>query len=739
MTEPTPLDPFEPESPTAAQVAPVDTKRVSDELLRLKEAAAEDGLMELPEDLNGRKFQKQLVKARLGSATGLFVALRAKHPVTASHCLRVALVCSGWSAASGLSEEERDALEVAALLHDIGKIGVPDAILMKPGRLQPDEVAAMASSRHLAVEMLSAAGAPQLVLDTVLTAGAWFNGTNKELPLSQDQIPVTARMLAIADAFDSMTTDHVYRRARSRERAVAELFDYADKQFDPQLVREFGELVTHDQRVLTDQVASRWLTDLSMEWNPPGGSTSVLRPGDRRQASTNALFETKLVNNMHDGVVFVDTQRQIFMWNTGCERLTGIAGAAACGRKFEPSLLQLSNARGSLIPDTECPVARSLNHGTQLLERVGVLGRSGRHVTIDLHVVPVHDDQGTCCGATLLMHDASSETSLEERCQALHTQMTKDPLTQVANRAEFDRMLALFVEAHQETELSCSLIMSDIDHFKQINDTFGHQAGDEAIVTFASLLKSMCRSGDLVARYGGEEFAVLCADCDNATAATRAEAMRKKLAETTHEQLSNHSVTASFGVTELQAGDTPELMLRRSDRALLQAKDQGRNQVVQLGNGMPEEGTKMSWFSFKPWKGGALVDTTLSTNVPIELAIEKLRGFISDREARILRVTEDEVRLEVSEIANLKNGGSQTMTFVIEIKFGQERKAGTNAAGLAMGEYVHTVANVKIRPKRERDRRRGQVVDRARLLLSSLKSYMMAKESIAEPVAAAGE
>lgn len=734
MTEPTPLDPFTPDTSSAAPVAPTTTNRVSDELQRLKEAAAEDGLMQLPEDPNGKKFQKQLVKARLGSAAGLFTALRAKHPATASHCLRVALVCSGWSAAAKLSEEERDALEVAALLHDIGKIGVPDAILMKPGRLQPEEAAAMASSRHVAVEMLSAAGAPQLVLDTVLTATAWYDGTNDELPLSQNEIPVTARMLAIADAFDSMTTDHVYRRARSRERAVAELFEYSGKQFDPQLVREFGELVTRDQRVLTDQVASRWLTDLSMEWNPPGGTTCTSRPGERRQRTTNSLFETVLVNNMHDGVVFINLQRQIFMWNTGAERLTGIAGAAACGRKFEPSLLQLSNARGGLIPDTECPIARSLNHGTQLLERVGVLGRSGRQVTIDLHVVPVHDDQGNCCGATLLLHDASSETSLEERCQALHTQMTKDPLTQVANRAEFDRMLALFVEAHQETELTCSLIMSDIDHFKHINDTYGHQAGDEAIVTFASLLKSMCRSGDLVARYGGEEFAILCADCDNATAVSRAEAMRKKLSETAHEQLANHTVTASFGVTELQAGDTPESMLRRSDRALLQAKDQGRNQVVQLGNGMPEEEIKRSWFSFKPWTGNSLVDTTLSTNVPIELAIEKLRGFISDREARILRVTEDEVRLEVNEVATLKRGGSQSMTYVIEIKFDQEREAKTNAAGMASGEYVQTVANVKIRPKRERDRRRGHVAERARLLLSSLKSYMMAKEG-AEPAA----
>ena len=131
----------------------------------------------------------------------------------------------------------------------------------------------------------------------------------------------------------------------------------------------------------------------------------------------------------------------------------------------------------------------------------------------------------------MLFHDASSETSLEQRCQSLHEKATKDPLTQVANRAEFDRVHAMFVAAHQQQQVPCSLMMCDLDRFKQVNDTYGHQAGDEVIKSLASLLKSSCRPGDLVARYGGEEFVVLCADCDNATAARRAEQIRKALSQ----------------------------------------------------------------------------------------------------------------------------------------------------------------------------------------------------------------
>ena len=173
-----------------------------------------------------------------------------------------------------------------------------------------------------------------------------------------------------------------------------------------------------------------------------------------------------------------------------------------------------------------------------------------------------------------MFHDASSETSLEQRCQSLHEKATKDPLTQVANRAEFDRVHAMFVAAHQQQQVPCSLMMCDLDRFKLVNDTFGHQAGDDAIQCLASLLKSSCRPGDLVARYGGEEFVLLCADCDNASAARRAEQIRKALSQIAQPKLDGRPVTVSFGVTEIQPGDTPETMLRRADRALLMAKAQ---------------------------------------------------------------------------------------------------------------------------------------------------------------------
>ena len=391
----------------------------------------------------------------------------------------------------------------------------------------------------------------------------------------------------------------------------------------------------------------------------------------------------------------------------------------------------MQNSHRVVIPDDECPVARAILSGVQSIGRVHIMGRKGRHVAVDLHTIPVRRNDGVMQGATVLLHDATSETSLEERCQALHLQVSKDPLTQVANRAEFDRMLVNFVAAHQESKLPCSLVMSDIDHFKSINDNYGHQAGDAAIITFAALLKSMCRSGDLVARYGGEEFAILCADCNNASAARKAEQIRKSLSELQHSYLGGKSITASFGVTELQAGDTPETMLRRADRALLQAKDQGRNQVVQLGGGgMSDEPEKKCWWPFRSLRGGPLVQGTLATAVPMEVAVQKLRGFVSDQNAHIVSTSERELILEVTDehAAPNRRSTDRVVTFVIRMKFSEGHVEKANTAGFAAGKYLETRVDVAITPRRDRDRRRDTTVNKARLLLGSLKSYLMATE-----------
>src|SRR4051812_28454313 len=173
----------------------------------LDEAAAESG--QSVADKRATEHESKLVQARLGMASGLHAALRAKHPPTASHSLRVALGCSSWAASMQLDEETRDMLEVAALLHDVGKIGVPDKVLLKPGRLTPEEIALMTRHPALTTEVLASCGVPQLLIEIVHCSRAWYN-SGRPQERKAEALPLASRMLSIVDAFDSMTTDQLY-------------------------------------------------------------------------------------------------------------------------------------------------------------------------------------------------------------------------------------------------------------------------------------------------------------------------------------------------------------------------------------------------------------------------------------------------------------------------------------------------------------------------------------------------
>ena len=330
---------------------------------------------------------------------------------------------------------------------------------------------------------------------------------------------------------------------------MAELFRCAGTQFDPILVRQFVEMLEGDRGQLRKQVATRWLLGLDPQAaNAYWDFTAGPAPAINGAASSEYVALRGQAAGQH-------------------VRRRGLRQFAGPHRRLEPRLRSGSRAspapasassngirkssswptkRASAIGETECPVLAAINSGVQSLRRLTVSGRSGRIVAVDSHVIPVIGGDGTTQGAILILHDASSETSLEERCQSLADKATRDPLTLVANRAEFDRVHAMFVTAHQQQQAPCSLLMCDLDRFKLVNDSYGHQAGDEAIKCLAALLKGACHPGDFVARYGGEEFVVLLADCDLSTACRRAEQVRIALSQLPQPKMNGKSITVQF-------------------------------------------------------------------------------------------------------------------------------------------------------------------------------------------------
>lgn len=199
-----------------------------------------------------------------------------------------------------------------------------------------------------------------------------------------------------------------------------------------------------------------------------------------------------------------------------------------------------------------------------------------------------------------LLQRALAETNqqLERQRAELETLATRDPLTGLLNRREFVRLAEQELARAQRQESTLSLLMLDLDHFKSINDRFGHPTGDAVLQHVAQLMTHAVRQTDRVARFGGEEFVLLLPDTPEADALHLANKLRHKLASTPAASLST-PVTASIGLASMPAGSAMALdaLLQQTDQALYQAKRQGRNRTVAAPLGgkhpLPEEGSTL--------------------------------------------------------------------------------------------------------------------------------------------------
>lgn len=717
----------------ASNSAEREAARIGSLLAGLQENAVESAA---PTPENGStRFENHLAMVRLGMATSLYYSLRTKHSPTAAHCLRVALTCSVWAQRLRLPEDDRDRIEVAALLHDLGKIGIPDRILRKPGKLTVDEQLAMGTCPEIACEILRGCTTDEALLAMIRCTETWYDSRRQDESLRGDALPLGARMLSIASAFDAMTTDQVYRPALSRERALQELIRGSGTQFDPELTIDFATLLEQRPEILQGAVVDRWLQQLKHspdQANPvlcaAGPLAQVASPdvATTRTASREQVFFNNLSDQLLDGVVFADNEGVVLRWNHAISRMTGINSEAIVGQAWQDDLIRL---RASNDERGVCPLRECLRLGTKQIAIMQLERPGAEPLPVHVHASPVVGATPGSQGVVLVIRDLSDQTDMERKLETLNQQVTLDALTGVANRAEFDRRLDEQTELAGEGKACFSLVICDIDHFKNVNDTHGHPAGDQALIEFARVLSAHSRDGDLVARYGGEEFLLLTVDCDNATATRRAEAVRASLERHQLSSLGNECVTASFGVTQFQPGDTSETILARADRALLQAKDNGRNRVVQLGSGTTDEdkqdlekkGSWLSWFDGGSKKQAS--EFAILANVPLELAVEKLRGFIADHEAEIQEVTANQLKLQVTAVCSSGGRRAFDQHIALNVVLTLSEKMAINGQSRAS----HTKVHANIQPVRNRDRRSGELTVCVERVVSSLNSYLMGK------------
>ena len=710
------------EEGSSIQAVQAGQQRVGRLLAGLQEAAPSSSG---PEN-SAERFENELAVVRLGMAASLFYALRTKHAPTAAHCLRVAISCSAWAERMGLDDASRDRIEVAALLHDVGKIGIPDRILRKPGKLTVDEQLIMDTSVQHGLGILRGCTSDTALLDIFSNANSWYEGRRDSDGPSGNALPLGSRMLCIADAFDSMTTDSVYRRAMSRERAIQQLIDGSFKQFDPELAHDFNLMLEDRPEMLQGAILNRWLQQLQRDNSNSFWFANTVSDQEFDARKGDTLFYKELVSHLHDAVVFTNSVGTIGQWNRMMEQLTSISANSIVGQTWSNDCIRLRE-QDKTRQEKSSLVEECLNSG-QVVTRPMLIERPGREpIPVHVQAMPITGPEPGFYGTALIFRDLSDQTNLEEKLESLHQQTTTDVLTGVSNRSHFNTVIEDLTAKATKGGPTFSLIICDIDHFKRVNDVHGHPAGDEALISFATVLSVNSRDDDLVARYGGEEFLLLAANCDNATAAGRAESIRQAVENTSIASLGGDAVTASFGVTEFQAGDTHETILSRADRALLKAKDNGRNRVIQLGSGSvaiprqsaPKRGWK-GWFESQIQSGENEFD--IVTRVPIDLAIEKLRGFIADHQAEIIRVEENHVSLRLTAVSQQagRRRADQQISLRVEMTLSE-----ANVENATANTPSTTNVRISLQPIRNRDRRNAGLKACYEQVQESLKSYLM--------------
>ncbi len=200
---------------------------------------------------------------------------------------------------------------------------------------------------------------------------------------------------------------------------------------------------------------------------------------------------------------------------------------------------------------------------------IEIVSKNGQALWVDAVVTPWLEGSGVLNSYTAIYHDITDKKRLELLA-------TTDSLTKLYNRYKFDEIFnIMLMREHWKTDDSFAIVMADIDHFKQINDVYGHPRGDEVLVEIAKVLSQTLQNGDIIARWGGEEFIFLLSH----VSASKAIYVAEKLRMTVEKLRLFVDVKLSFGVSLFVAGDTHATLLNRADAALYKAKKNGRNRI----------------------------------------------------------------------------------------------------------------------------------------------------------------
>jgi diguanylate cyclase (GGDEF)-like protein/PAS domain S-box-containing protein len=290
-------------------------------------------------------------------------------------------------------------------------------------------------------------------------------------------------------------------------------------------------------------------------------------------------FHKQVLDHLAEGVYFVDTERRILYWNHAAEMLSGFSAEEVVGSYCYDHILNHVNEQLEPLCNQHCPLTFAIHNRKLINERAFLHHKSGHRVPVNIKVNPVIGRDGEIIGAVEIFSDATPYLELEGLNRELEKTIRIDPLTKVPNRRAFLEVIQQEFQRYRRYGTPFAVVFTDIDHFKEVNDRFGHKVGDLTLRWFARKLASGLRKVDAISRYGGEEFLMLLPSTTSDAATSTAEKLRALVAQRPCPE-TGQTLTASFGVAAVAKDDTPESIIDRADRGLYLSKKAGRNLVT---------------------------------------------------------------------------------------------------------------------------------------------------------------
>ena len=293
-------------------------------------------------------------------------------------------------------------------------------------------------------------------------------------------------------------------------------------------------------------------------------------------------FYKEIIDNLYDGVYFVDRDRVITYWNKGAERITGYSAEQTVGRACRDNLLNHVTANGTELCHRNCPLAAVMVDGTEREVEVFLHHANGHRVPVLVRATALRDGEGQIIGAIETFSKNALVTDTRRRLREMRRVAMTDPLTGVGNRRLLESRLRGALAVVQNSSSVAGLLFMDVDHFKQVNDTYGHNIGDDVLCMVGNTLQYALRATDTVGRWGGEEFiAILYEIQTSENLQTIAEKVRA-LVELSRLDVKEQglSVTLSIGATLLRTEDTLDGLIQRADELMFKSKRAGRNRVT---------------------------------------------------------------------------------------------------------------------------------------------------------------